>query len=251
MLFHIEMACLNLMWRGKTWFQCVRGRHACGKHTLGCLQLISPWSYSLQWMDFASLSMGVGSMRFTNSMCGALHYGHARRWLKGLGWDLRSSFWEKFWSDLTVCIGFAVSRLFLMVAVSFSAWTSAEVNLVLFNAKLVQWAVKDQVLQGHLVNLPWYIRWCLKFIISALMWRDECVWKTFMGLGLRQERDLLFLSVLLLERSLPWWDPALAETRAPSFFRFIWRNVFGTRRSDKTSWYVAFGLHAAWSCQYQ
>lgn len=118
MLFHTEMACHNLMWRGKTWFQCVRGRHTCGKHTLGCLQLISPWSYSLQWMDFASLSMGVRSMRFTNSVCGTLHYGHARRWLKGLGWDLGSSFWEKFWSDLTVCIGFAAFRLFLMVAVS-------------------------------------------------------------------------------------------------------------------------------------
>lgn len=31
-----------------------------------------------------------------NNSCGALCYGHARRQLKGLGWDLGSSFWETF-----------------------------------------------------------------------------------------------------------------------------------------------------------
>lgn len=76
-----------------------------------------------------------------------------------------------------------------------------------------------------------------------------------MGLGLKQERKVPFFfltSVLLLKRSLTWWDPALAETAALSFFIFTWRNVSGTKRSDKMSCpCVAFGLFAAWSYQYQ
>lgn len=73
------------------------------------------------------------------------------------------------------------------------------------------------------MKLPWYVR-CLKFIISALMWRDEleCVYKLY-GIGLQaREQCAFFFSVLLLERSLTWWDPALAETIAPSFLRFTW-----------------------------
>jgi len=69
--------------------------------------------HSLQWTGLTSLSTGLGCTTL-GAACMEHSYSHARRCLRGLGWDLAG-----FILGITLirseCIGFAVFRLFLMV----------------------------------------------------------------------------------------------------------------------------------------
>lgn len=59
---------------------------------------------------------------------------------------------------------------------------------------------------------------------------------------MRAEEGRVFSSVLLLERSLRQWDPALAGTTAFPFFRFTWSNVSeqrGRMRHSGVVWHLA------------
>lgn len=101
----------------------------------------------LQWLDSASWSMGLGCRMLQNSLCGALV-------LKG---------GQKDRFDL----------LCLDCFEWFNCDNPSGEKHCSFNARPAQQAGKDQALLRHLRKLPRYIRWCLKFIIGVLMWKDE------------------------------------------------------------------------------